>query len=72
MLRRLVILAIVVVAVGTVAFWFVSMPETVSASALPAHKPDLANGKIVFDAGGCTGCHQTPKQDDRTQLGGGV
>jgi mono/diheme cytochrome c family protein len=72
MLRRIVVAAIVLTAVAAAVFWFVSAPEMMSASALPARTADLANGKVVFDAGGCTGCHQTPNQNDRTQLGGGV
>jgi mono/diheme cytochrome c family protein len=72
MLRWILVAGLILIAGAAVAFWVLSMPETVSASALPAHKADLANGKVVFDAGGCTGCHQTPNQDDRTRLGGGV
>ena len=38
MLRKLVILAVILAAVGAAVFWFVTMPATVSASALgPAH-----------------------------------
>lgn len=33
---------------------------------------DLANGKTLFFAGGCTSCHTTPGQDDRLKLGGGL
>jgi mono/diheme cytochrome c family protein len=28
-----------------------------SGRVLPAHTPDLANGEVLFHAGGCTGCH---------------
>ena len=42
------------------------MPE----SALPAHTPDLGNGKEMFCAGGCASCHAVPKQADKTKLGG--
>ncbi len=42
------------------------------ASALPAHTPDLANGKEMFYAGGCASCHAVPKQPDKTRLGGGL
>src|SRR6185312_5458480 len=39
---------------------------TVPASALPAHAPDLANGKYMFTVGGCAECHAVPlkKCDD--------
>lgn len=33
--------------------------------------PDIANGKAVFHAGGCSSCHATEKQPDKTRLGGG-
>lgn len=48
------------------------MPQTVTAAALPAHVPDLGNGRTMFLAGGCAACHMTPKQTDATRLGGGL
>jgi mono/diheme cytochrome c family protein len=72
MLRKLVILVIVLgVAMGA-ALWFLSRPARVSADALGAHVPDLANGRTMFYAGGCASCHMTPDQDDKTVLGGGL
>jgi mono/diheme cytochrome c family protein len=72
MLRRLVILAIIAAAIGCTAFWIVTIPATVPASALASHTPDLANGRTMLFAGGCPACHMTPGQDDRTRLGGGL
>jgi mono/diheme cytochrome c family protein len=69
---RLVILAVVAALVGLVVFWVVTIPATVPASALGPHTPNLENGKTMFFAGGCTSCHATPNQDDKTKLGGGV
>src|ERR1043165_723666 len=71
MLRKLILLAILCVIVGFAVFWFVTIPATVPASALPNRAADLANGKEMFYAGGCTSCHATPGQDDKTRLGGG-
>ncbi len=71
MLRKLILLAVVAGIVGLAIFWFVTIPATVPASALGASKPDLANGKTLFYAGGCASCHATPGQEDRTKLGGG-
>jgi mono/diheme cytochrome c family protein len=69
-MRRL-LLALLILAVGGAAvFWFVTIPATVPASALAPHNADLANGKTMFDAGGCAACH-APNQDERTRLGGG-
>jgi mono/diheme cytochrome c family protein len=72
MLRKLLILIVTLAVIGAVAFWFVTMPATVPASALGPHTPNLGNGKTMFYAGGCASCHATPKQEDKTRLGGGV
>ena len=66
-----------VIAVGAFALvWMLTLPTTVPASALPPYKPDIANGRTIFDIGGCASCHATPSKDtgtaDRTQLGGGL
>jgi mono/diheme cytochrome c family protein len=70
--RRLFILAIATAVAGLAAFWLLTIPATVPASALLAHTPDLANGKAMYYAGGCASCHAVPKQDDKTRLGGGL
>jgi mono/diheme cytochrome c family protein len=58
------------------AIWIFTLPAVVPASALPAHTPDLTNGKIMFNIGGCSSCHAIPNNDpekvDRTRLGGGL
>jgi mono/diheme cytochrome c family protein len=72
MLRKLVVLAVIAVALGLAAFWFLTIPATVPASALGPHTPDLANGQTMFHAGGCASCHAVPKQEDKTRLGGGL
>jgi mono/diheme cytochrome c family protein len=72
MLRKLLILVVALAVVGAAVFWIVTMPATVSASALGPHTPDLGNGKTMFYAGGCAACHATPNQEDKTRLGGGL
>jgi mono/diheme cytochrome c family protein len=72
MTKKLIVLAACAFVLGILVFWVVTMPQTVAASALPPHTPDLANGKEIFYAGGCTSCHAVPKQDDKTRLGGGL
>ncbi|HEU4660995.1 MAG TPA: cytochrome c [Pseudolabrys sp.] len=72
MLRKLIVAAVTVIVVALGAFWVLTIPATVSASALPPHTPDLNNGKEMFFAGGCASCHSTPKQKDHTRLGGGL
>jgi mono/diheme cytochrome c family protein len=71
MLRRALLWAIAAAAIGGAVFWVLTVPETVPASALPAHVPDVVNGQTMFHAGGCASCHAIPRQDDRTRLGGG-
>ena len=63
-------LAVAIVALA--AFWVLTIPGTVPASALGPHTPNLDNGKTMFFAGGCASCHATPGQDDKTRLGGGL
>jgi mono/diheme cytochrome c family protein len=72
MLRKLIILAVLLAVVGLGVFWLVTVPATMPASALAPHTPNLDNGRTMFFVGGCTSCHVTPNQDDRTKLGGGV
>lgn len=72
MLRKLAIAVVVLALIGFGAFWFVTVPATVPASALAQRTPDLANGRTMFFAGGCASCHSTPAQDDKMRLGGGL
>jgi mono/diheme cytochrome c family protein len=57
---------------GFAIFWVVTTPAVIPASALAPRTPDLANGKVMFYAGGCASCHATPGQQDPTHLGGGL
>lgn len=72
MLRKLLLLAVAAAIVGLGLFWVLTIPGTVPASALAPHTPNLANGRAMFFASGCASCHATPKQDDKTRLGGGL
>ncbi len=71
-MRRLLLAIVLLGLAGAAAFWFVTRPQAISAGELPAHQPNLDNGKTMFFAGGCASCHATPEQDDRTRLGGGL
>lgn len=72
MLRKLIGLGLVVAVLGVAAFWYLTEPRTVAASALASpYTPDLANGETMFNIGGCAACH-APDKDQRTKLGGGV
>jgi mono/diheme cytochrome c family protein len=72
MLRRLFLAAVLAAALGLALFWWLTIPAVITASALPAYSPDLANGLTIFNAGGCSSCHAVPAQPDRTRLGGGL
>lgn len=72
MLRWLSIAAVVVAVLGAAAFWLLTVPATVPASALAPHTADVMKGRQVFFAGGCASCHATPGQKDGLRLGGGL
>src|SRR6266478_7168016 len=72
MLRRILLVAAVVGGAGFGLFWWLTIPAVVAANALPAYRPDLANGLTTFNAGGCSACHAVPNQPDRLKLGGGL
>ena len=72
MMRKALLIIVLIVVAGAAAFAVVTTPATVPASMLPALGPDLANGKLMFYAGGCASCHATPGQQDLTRLGGGL
>jgi len=70
-MRKFVLFAAVAFVAGAAVFWIVTAPAVVSAHALPAYTPNLANGETVFNAGGCASCHASAGQP-RTVLGGGL
>ena len=72
MLKRVVLGLALIALVGLGVFWWLTIPATVAAAALPARQPDLANGQELFNAGGCSSCHAVPNQPDRLRLGGGL
>jgi len=72
MLRKLVIAVAVLAVLGGIAFWLLTIPQTVPAAALGPHQADVANGRTMFIAGGCSGCHAVPGAEDKTRLGGGL
>jgi mono/diheme cytochrome c family protein len=72
MLRRLLLVVVIAGLIGLGAFWVLTIPAIVPASALGAYTPNRDNGKTMFFSGGCAGCHATPGQEDKTRLGGGV
>ncbi|HEV2153361.1 c-type cytochrome [Bradyrhizobium sp.] len=72
MLRRTIWVALLAAIVGAGAYWWLSAPVVAAVSPGSAHAADLANGEVMFNAGGCASCHAVPDQPDRLKLGGGV
>ncbi len=74
-MRRWSIVLLVLAALGALGAWILSAPHPAYApdQAEALEKPgDVANGKIIFFAGGCAACHATPGQSDPLRLGGGL
>src|SRR5579872_2710571 len=71
-MKRRIFLVAVFIAAGVAIFWWLTEPPLLFAVTGPAHTPDLANGQVVFNAGGCASCHAVPDQPDRLRLGGGL
>jgi mono/diheme cytochrome c family protein len=72
MLRRTLLAALVVAAAGVGTYWWLTAVPRALALTMAASKPDLANGEVIFNAGGCASCHAVPNQPDRLKLGGGL
>jgi mono/diheme cytochrome c family protein len=70
--RKLILGIVVLALLGGGAFYYLTIPSRVVRGALPERTANLANGEIVFNAGGCASCHATPKQDNSRKLGGGL
>jgi len=71
-LRSFLKIIAVLAVLGAVALYFLTLPSELPAGAFAARTPDSRNGEVVFYAGGCSSCHGTPNQDDKTKLGGGL
>ena len=73
-LKRAIWWLLVLAAIGAGIGWWLTEPRRFAASDLPSHTADLANGELIFNAGGCASCHAAPeaKGEDRLSLGGGL
>ncbi|MCK1271881.1 MULTISPECIES: cytochrome c [unclassified Bradyrhizobium] len=72
MLRRTIPVALLAALAAAGVYLWLSAPVGAAAGTAPARVPDLANGQVMFNAGGCASCHAVPDQPDRLRLGGGV
>jgi len=69
MLRRTTSVALLAALAAAGVYWWLSAPVVAAAGTAPARAPDLANGQVMFNAGGCASCHAVPDQPDRLRLG---
>jgi mono/diheme cytochrome c family protein len=72
MLRRTFLVALCVLAAAFGVYWWLTSPPALVVVTAAATAPSLANGQIIFNAGGCSSCHAVPNQPDRLRLGGGL
>ena len=72
MLQRILLAAALTGAAGFGVYWWLTAPPLALAVTEPAYTPNLANGQVIFNAGGCSSCHAVPGQPDRLRLGGGL
>ena len=63
-MKRIVTVSVALILVGAALFWFLTSPARQGAGLEPVApgQPDLANGEVMFYAGGCIACHATPKR----------
>ncbi|MCP3370921.1 c-type cytochrome [Bradyrhizobium cajani] len=71
MLRRTILAVLIAAVAASGVYWWLSLPAALALTAA-TRAPDLANGKEMFNAGGCSSCHAVPNQGDRLRLGGGL
>lgn len=71
-MRRRIFLGVGIAAIVGVAIYGWLTAPLAALAPLPAYTPDLANGLVAFNAGGCASCHAVPNQPDRLRLGGGL
>jgi mono/diheme cytochrome c family protein len=72
MRRRIFLVAGIIAAIGVGIYWYLTVPAVIPSQSLTSYTPNLANGLVVFNAGGCASCHAVPDQPDRLRLGGGL
>ncbi|MGI9372170.1 MAG: c-type cytochrome [Hyphomicrobiales bacterium] len=72
-MRAFIRIIILVGFAGLAAFWFITMPKTLSKADLPTSPGDVEHGKYIFYASGCASCHAAPdaKGEEKFKLAGG-
>jgi mono/diheme cytochrome c family protein len=72
MTRRILLTAALAGAAAFGVYWWLTAPPMRLTVTEQAYTANLANGEVIFNAGGCSSCHAVPNQPDRLRLGGGL
>lgn len=67
-MRRIGLLVLSAVLLGSAVFWQVTMPARLGETALEGLTGDAARGQAVFTAAGCASCHMAPGAGDEAEL----
>ena len=67
-MRRIGLLVLSAVLLGSAVFWQVTMPARLGETALEGLTGDAARGQAVFTAAGCASCHMGPGAADEAEL----
>src|SRR5215470_4813180 len=71
MLVRALLVLVLIAAAAAAGLYVLTAPSAWS-QRLETRTANLANGEVLFNAGGCASCHATPNQEDKRKLGGGL
>jgi mono/diheme cytochrome c family protein len=73
MLKRTLVVGLALAVVLACVFFVLTMPRPIGDDQLPEHSANLANGELLFWAGGCASCHAAAdaEGDELLTLSGG-
>lgn len=73
-MKRILWIVFALIVLAGCIVWRLTAPTTLADKDLPDHTIDLANGELLFHAGGCASCHAAPDAEGRSKyvLTGGL
>ena len=63
-MKRTLKFGLIMAAFLACVFYLLTIPRVISPDELPAQQADLANGELMFWAGGCASCHSAPRAEE--------